>query len=194
MNDQIAQPEPGPTTAAQEGYESDGQIACRMAMHIAKLRPGAAAELRRGPLRSNGRYAFWRVLARYRPNRATERVEAWAALVQAIAVLTPRGHAQPKPAAHDPRRPLGAALADAKLSEARLSQLLSTNGARQRHLALGACRRIAKATRSRVDVRTLCALILEGGEEVGDQIGAEYWRAVERGRKTETKTEEGETT
>ena len=150
------------------------QVACRMASHIARLEPGPAAALRRGPLRGPGAYAFWRLITRYEPKGYEQAIEAWAALAQAIAILTPKGRDKEKPPAHDGRRAFGRALAETGVKEARLTQLLTTPPPRRRHLAIAACRRIARSGNPRIDVRTLCALMLEKSDTVCDQVAADY--------------------
>ena len=62
----------------------------KIAMEIARLDPGPAAALRRGPRSGAGAAAFWKLLARYDPVGAKRNESGWAALIQAIAILTPK--------------------------------------------------------------------------------------------------------
>ena len=168
------------------------QIACRMASHIARLEPGPAASLRRGPLHGTGAYTFWRLITRYEPKGYEQAIEGWAAVAQAIAILTPKGRDDKKPPAHDGQRAFGRALAEAGVSVARLTQMLTTPPPRRRHLAIAACRRIARTKSPRIDVRTLCALMLEKSDTVCDQVAADY--AITTRRRGTTGSERETTT
>ena len=101
----------GPATDGRAEAETGGaRAAPRFAAYIANLDPGSAAALRRGPLTGAGAAAFWRLAAEYASSDAARNEMGWAALVQAIAILTPKGRETDRTPAHDPKVPMGAAL------------------------------------------------------------------------------------
>ena len=156
------------------------QVAPRLAAYIAGLDPGSAAALRRGPLVGAGAAAFWKLVAEYAPDGATLDEEGWANLVQAIAILTPKGTETDRKRAHDPTIPMGAALYEAGVSELRLARLLDAPREMRRDLAVRLCRRLAATDRKRFDLRTLAVLILDGSEKTkktNHRIARDYYRA-----------------
>ena len=171
-NGQVAPPAP-------RGLRPD-QVAPRFAAYIAGLDPGPAAALRRGPLAGAGTAAFWKLAAEYAPGGATLDEEGWAMLVQAIAILTPKGRETDRKRAHDPTVPMGAALYGAGVSNLRLGRLLDAPKEMRRDLAVRLCRRLAATDHKRFDLRTLAELILYGSEKTNRRIARDYYRAEAR--------------
>ena len=87
------------------------EIVPRLAWEIAKLDPGSAAALRRGPLAGAGAASFWKLLVNHDIDAGNE--AGWAALLQAIAILTPKGADPGKQSAYEPERSMGGVLHDA---------------------------------------------------------------------------------
>ena len=154
------------------------RIVSRLAWAVAKLDPGSAAALRRGPLAGAGAAAFWKLMAEHAPHRAANDEPRWAALLQAIAILTPRGAEADRRPAHEPDTPMGTALCDAGVSELRLARLLSAPKETQRNLAVRLCRRLSTTERgrfSRFHLRTLASLILYGDDGTNRRIARDYY-------------------
>ncbi len=157
-----------------------------LASAIARLDPGPAAQLRRGPFAEAGAPAFWRLLTRCELDRLAADPEGWAAVIQGMAILTPRGGDRARPSAHDPATPAGRALAAAGFSELRLARLLSTPGATRRDLAHRACRMLARYG-ARIDWRQMARLILFGDQGTLRRVAADYYTALDRAaRDTES--------
>lgn len=153
------------------------QAAPWLATYIANLDPGSAAALRRGPLAGAGAAAFWRLAAEYASSGAARDETGWAAFVQAIAILTPKGRETDRTPAHDPKVPMGAALHEAGISELRLARLLDAPREMRRDLAVRLCRRLAATEHKRFDLRTLEKLILFDDDHTSRRIARDYYRA-----------------
>ena len=179
------------TTGEAPGRLAFGQTVARLAQEIAALEPGPASALRRGPQHGAGAAAFWKLLAKYSPDYELDHdEEGWSALVQAIAILTPKGRSTgsaTKEPAHDPLTAMGAALHDAGVSELRLARMLIAPERTRRTLVVRLCRRLAVADQRRFDLRTLARFILYG-QDAGRRIAREYYRAqTAAGRQSEPK-------
>ena len=148
-----------------------------IAFEIARLDPGPAAALRRGPYRGPGAAAFWKLLARHNPFGAVHNEAGWAALMQAIAVLTPKGRDPKKQSAHDYSLSMGRALYEAEFSEARLARLLSAAPELRREVAVRTCRRLAAGEFNRFNLVTLGEFVLFGGDRTDRRIARDYYRA-----------------
>ena len=120
-----------------------GLTIVRLAGRIARLAPGPAAALRRGPLVKAGSAAFWQLMAENDIRVGREHLPRWATVVQAIAILTPKGRNPDKLSAHDGSIPMGAALHQAGISDLRLARLLSARGEMRSDLVIRACRRLS---------------------------------------------------
>lgn len=151
------------------------QIVPRLAWAIARLDPGPAAALRRGPLSGAGTAAFWKLMAEHAPHRAANQEPHWAALLQAIAILTPKGAEADRRPVHEPAIPMGAALCDARVSELRLARLLGAPKDAQRDLAVRLCRRLSTTEHGRFHLRTLANLILCDDDETSRRIARDYY-------------------
>lgn len=163
--------------------------------HLAHLDPGAAAALRRGPLEGSGAAAFWKLLATYDPDGAVQNELGWAALIQAIAILTPKGQGRRSMKGQGHRSaygktPMGEALAKAKVSDERLAHLLATKGNQRRETAVRLCRRLASAETPPFNLTTLGHFIVHGTEKTDRRIAREFYYALTTERKA---TEKGDT-
>ena len=153
------------------------QAAPWFATYIANLDPGSAAALRRGPLAGAGAAAFWKLTAEHASSDDVRDETGWAALIQAIAILTPKGREADRRSAHDPTIPMGATLYEAGISDLRLARLLGAPREMRRDLAVRLCRRLAATEHRRFDLRTLEELILFGGDHTSRRIARDYYRA-----------------
>ena len=149
----------------------------KIAAEIAHLDPGSAAALRRGPRNGAGAAAFWKLLAKYNPAGATRDEAGWAALIQAIAILTPKGRDRAKRPAHDNSLAMGQVLFDAGFSEVRLARLLAAAPDLRLELAVRMCRRLAASESRRFNLVTLGYFVLYGGDRTDRRIASEYYRA-----------------
>lgn len=162
----------------------------RIASEIARLDPGPAAALRRGPYKGAGAAAFWKLLASHNPVGTAHNEPGWAALIQAIAVLTPKGSDPKKQSAHDYSVPMGRVLCEARFSEARLARLLSTAPGLRREVAVRTCRRLAAGEFNRFDLVTLGKFVLFGGDRTDRRIARDYYRARDAAERA---SQDGET-
>ena len=149
----------------------------KMAFEIARLDPGPAAALRRGPDHGAGAAAFWKLLAKHNPVGAVGNEAGWASLIQAMAVLTPKGRDPAKKPAHDYSLSMGRALYEAGFSELRLARLLAAAPDLRREVAVRTCRRLATGEFSRFNLETLGDFVLFGGESTDRRIARDYYRA-----------------
>ena len=148
----------------------------KLAFEIARLDPGSAAALRRGPLEGAGAAAFWKLTAELAPDLTPRQEPAWASVVQAIAILTPRGRDESRESAHSPAVPFGRALYAAGLSELRLARLLTAPPRMRHRLSIRLCRWLSASEQNRCDVVTLAHFIVFGGA-AGRRIARDYYRA-----------------
>ena len=122
------------------------------------LSTGDRARLRRAPLEAGdaGAPAFWKLAAHEKYGFAA--TPEWAAIVQAMAILTPSGDDNPE-GPHNPSNRFGKALCDGGnaswgqggsdarpvLSELRLAKMLAAKGELRRELVVRAAKIIAKS-------------------------------------------------
>ena len=175
-----AMTEPASPQPERAGLNTDlGLTIVRLAGDIGRLEPGSAAALRRGPLEGAGSAAFWQLMAKYETGHGGPALSRWAAIAQAIAILTPKGRGSVRRTAHDGRKPMGAALADANISDLRLARLLSSRGQMRRDLLVRTCRRLAASDPVQFNLRTLAKFVLyEDDERHAQAIARDYYRAV----------------
>ena len=169
--DSLAEPE------AMQRPMSLRQAIPKIASEIAHLDPGPAAALRRGPYRGAGAAAFWKLLARHKPVDAARNEVGWAALIQAIAVLTPKGRDPQKQSAHDFKLAMGQALYDADVSELRLARLLAAEPELRGEVAVRVCRRLAAGEPKPFNLVTLGDFVLRGSRDTDRRIARDYYRA-----------------
>lgn len=161
-----------------------------LARSICELDPGSAAALRRGPQAGAGAAAFWMLLNQHVPDRRLTQpeIDDWATLMQAIAILTPKGDALRKTSAHASAVPMGMALFTAGLSDLRLARLLGAPRHLRRELILRTCRNLANQDQRRFDLRTLDRFIRSNDQKAIHRIAREYYHAeAEARRQTSTK-------
>ena len=163
----------------------DATIA-RMAGRISHLEPGPVASLRRDPVAGAGSAAFWQLLAENDIRASGEFLARWATVIQAIAILTPKGSHRSKPSAHNRGRPMGTALFEAGISHQRLASLLSAKGQMRRDLVLRTCRRLSAQDAVRFDLRTLASFVLFESEDAARWIARKYYTAANNAAKSHT--------
>ena len=170
-------PVPPETTATTPDIRA---TVVRLAGQISELDPGLAASLRRDPLAGSGSAAFWHLLARNGIAAGGRMERRWAAVIQAIAILTPKGRASdaPKPSAHNGGNPMGTALQEAEVSDQRLARLLTARGKMRRELVVRTCRRLAAKEPIRFDLRTLAEFVLFEDEKAARWIARKYYTAA----------------
>lgn len=172
------------------------QVVPRMAQSIARLGPGPAAALRRGPAKGAGTAAYWQLVAPLENDGLLRgKNSAWETVIQAIAILTPRGQDPKKQSSHDQTVAMGAALFNARISELRLAHLLNAPPATRQRLVVRTCRRLASSEHSRFDLRTLARFVLyENSDKPAQHIAKEYYRAEAAARHSTPSSPEEPTT
>ena len=164
------------TSSTTEGSGNLRHMIPRLAAEIAHLDPGSAAALRRGPLTGVGTATFWKLLARYSPDGDQRR---WAALTQAIAILTPKGRNPGNDSAHQRAPSMGEALYRASVSELRLARLLAAPPDQRPELVVRTCRRLARTDFKRFDLVTLGQFLLSSDStHAARRIARDYYRAA----------------
>lgn len=163
---------------------------------LPRLSTGDRARLRRGPLDAGeaGAPAFWKLAAHEKYGFAA--TPEWAAIVQAMAILTPRpadGDDNPK-GPHDLSNRLGKGLCDGGnaswgqvssdprpvLSELRLAKMLAAKGNLRRELVVRAAKIMAKSG-APVNCADLARFILdENSDEPARQIARNYYARLSR--------------
>lgn len=176
---------PETNSVTQRGNPAD--VIPKISRDIARLDPGSTAALRRGPGNGAGAAAFWKLLADYKP-AGGER--AWATLLQAITILTPKGRHPEKRPAHDYSLSMGKALYEAGVSELRLARLLAAPPDLRPKHAVRICRRLAGTEYSRFNLVTLGYFVLFANEKTDRRIARDYYRADAAARR---KSDERET-
>lgn len=173
-----------PLTAPRKQAETHSlsQVVSRLAGEIARLDPGSAAALRRGPLSGAGAAAFWQLMATHQPRTNDE--TGWATLIQGIAILTPKGTDPNKKSAHEYRLPMGSALSKAKFLDLRLARLLNAPKEMRRDLAVRMCRRLSRTEYNRFNLETLARFILYADDETDRRIARDYYRTDAESKRT----------
>lgn len=158
----------------------------RLAGEVSRMGPGLAASLRRDPLAGSGSAAFWDLLARNGIPGGRRMLPRWAAVIQAIAILTPKGGAsgERRPTAHNGGNPMGTALQEASISDLRLARLLAAKGKTRRDLVIRTCRRLAAKEPIRFDLRTMARFVLFEDEEAARWIARKYYTAAAKAAKS----------
>ena len=177
-----------PLTAPRKQAETHSlsQVVSRLAGEIARLDPGSAAALRRGPLSGAGAAAFWQLMATHQPRTNDE--TGWATLIQGIAILTPKGTDPNKKSAHEYRLPMGSVLSKAEFSELRLARLLNAPKEMRRDLAVRLCRRLSRTENSRFNLETLTRFILFADDETDRRIARDYYRTDAESKRKSTES------
>ena len=177
-----------PLTAPRKQAETHslGQVVSGLAGEIARLTPGPAAALRRGPLSGAGAAAFWQLMAIHQPRTNDE--AGWAALIQGIAILTPKGTDPEKKSAHEYRFPMGSVLSKAEFSELRLARLLNAPKEMRRDLVIRMCRRLSRTEYNRFNLETLARFILFADDETDRRIARDYYRTDAESKPASTES------
>lgn len=178
-----------------------GSTVWMIARDVAHLDPGAAAALRRGPLAGAGAAAFWKLLATYDPEDAVQNELGWAALIQSIAILTPKGQGSRTGHGKTPvgerrrsaygKTSMGEALVKANVSEERLAHLLATKDEQRRETAVRLCRRLAAAEAPPFNLTTLGHFIVHGTEKTDRLVASQFYYALAAAERQAT--EKGDT-
>lgn len=169
--------------------DSDVNAAAVGAAHALRLLdPGPLADLRRMEPETAAP-AFWRLAARY-PDSIGARTGDWVEIIRILAILTPKGDPDGRPALHDASRPLGAALCDGgdpgwsgdrpALSERRLAQLLAARGTARAVALTRAARALARSRppQAGLDVRGIAWAVLNPTGTA--RIAEQYYRRLDR--------------
>lgn len=154
-----------------------GRTVLAVAHALQRLDPGSLADVRRMAA-GTAAPAFWRLAAQHPDTIGRQRTE-WIEIIRILAILTPRGAPEDRPALHDPARRFGAVLCDGgdptwpgKLrpgeaprpvfSERRLAQLLAARGTTRIALLVRAARALARTRRPEagLDVRDIAWAVL----------------------------------
>lgn len=135
--------------------QSEGETARRalsIAAALAAADPGEKANARRmGP---EGSALFWRQAARLDISPSQE--AQWLLFTRLVALMTPASRDR---SIHDAERPLGAAMAEAGLSEQRFARLLAARGSAREDALERTIRMMARKVTG-IDVRDLARSIL----------------------------------
>lgn len=126
--------------------------ALSIAAAIAAADPGEKADARR--MGAEGSAVFWRQVARQGIPQRQE--HQWMLFTRLVALMTPASQDR---SIHDATRSLGAAMAEANLSEQRFARLLATRGAARGEALERAIRMMARRVTG-VDVADLARAIL----------------------------------
>jgi CRISPR system Cascade subunit CasB len=143
--------------------------ALSIAAALAAAEPGDKSEARRmGP---EGCPVFWRQVARLGIQSGQE--DDWLLFTRLVALMTP---ASREKTIHDGDRPLGAALADAGLSEQRFARLLAARGGSRADALERAVRMMARKG-SGLDVTDLARTVL--WPEDTSRLARSYYRHLD---------------
>jgi len=133
----------------------EGETARRalsIAAALAAADPGEKADARR--MGSEGSALFWRQVARL--DIAPSQEAPWLLFTRLVALMTPASRDK---SIHDAGRPLGAAMAEAGLSEQRFARLLAARGAAREDALERSIRMMARKVPG-LDVRELARATL----------------------------------
>ena len=151
------------------------EVVPEIARIVARLGPGPAAELRRGPTSGAGAAAYWHIAAEYDLRSSDDIMPKF---VQIVAILTPRGNIDESPffSAHKAGIPMGRALFNAGIREFRLSRFLDTPKLMRPDSAVRICRRLARSEHAQFNLLSLAYFLYDTGN-VAQEIAREYYKA-----------------
>jgi CRISPR system Cascade subunit CasB len=170
------------------GSDTVDTAAVGVAHALRLLDPGPLAELRRMEA-GIAAPSFWRLAARY-PDSIGAHPAEWVEIIRILAILTPKGAAEGRPALHDASRALGVVLCDGgdpswsgdrpALSERRLAQLLAARGPARVVALTRAARALAhsRPPQAGLDVRGIAWAILHPAGTA--RIAEHYYRRLDR--------------
>lgn len=162
---------PADTPAAEPEISREDRFArnaLSIAAALAATDPGGKAEARR--MDDAGAPVFWRQVARLDLAPAEEPV--WLAYTRMVALLTP---ASATTSVHDPKRPLGAVLHEAGVSEQRLARLLALRGPAR----LEALERMIRGIARKRPLLDLVSLARAAFARDGNALARGYYRALD---------------
>ena len=177
------------------------QAALAAANLMQRLAPGPLAELRR--MTGGGAPCFWRLAAQHPETIGNPDCQRqWMDIVQMIAILTPKGEPEKRPALHVPGRKLGEVLCDGgdpdrgwkgpqpKFSERRLAQLMASRPPLRSVLLKRAARIIAqsRSPEDGVNVVDLAWAVLRPNDE--RLLAGPYYRRLDRAERIARETED----
>lgn len=169
---------PADTPAVEPEVSKDDRFALNalsIAATLAGTDPGGKAEARR--MDAAGAPVFWRQVARLHLSQAEEPV--WLAYTRMVALLTP---ASATTSVHDAKRPLGAVLHQAGVSEQRLARFLALRGPAR----LEALERIIRSIARQRPPLDLVSLARAAFELDRNDIARSYYRALDNSKIEET--------
>lgn len=176
----------------------------KICFDLAGLDPGPLAELRRmdSTSASYGAPFFWRLCARYELGRGQSFEQTWAQIIQALAILTPKGRDEHKCSRHAKQFGLGRVLCDGAdpgwpndktnpksvYSEARFAQLLGSSGETRIDLVLRTARFLAARLPpdAAFDCTDIARLLLYPDDPgVGRKLARDYYTRLDGARRTD---------
>lgn len=191
------------TASPPEGSAVDRAVIAA-AHALQRLDPGPLAEVRRMALETAAP-AFWRLAARH-PETIARWPAEWIEIIRTLAILTPKGTPEHRPALHDPARRLGAVLCDGGdpawpgphrpgaapepvVSERRLAQFLAARGSNRTTLLVRTARALARTRRPEagLDVRDIAWAVLAPGNAA--RIAEAFYRRLDRAEAAARKEE-----
>jgi CRISPR system Cascade subunit CasB len=170
---------------------------------LRRLGPGDLAELRRMTADLVEPSAYWRLAAEC--GFLDGRSERWMPVVQVMAILTPKGNRLPSDRLHDPKRPLGAVLADGGnpawsngdarpfVAEARLARYFATPSASRPNALLRFARMLAskRDRTSGINCVEIAKLLLSGNPiELQREIARTYYARLDAARPSKSEVDE----
>lgn len=156
----------------------EGETARRalsIAAALAAAEPGDKAEARR--MAPAGGAFYWRQVARLQIPQGQE--PAWRLFTRLVALMTP---ASRESSIHDPGRPLGAAMAEAGISEPRFARLLAARGPAREDALERVIRMMARRVPG-VDVTDLARAILR--PEESSRLARSYYQQLDHVKSEE---------
>ncbi|MBF0445566.1 MAG: hypothetical protein HQL68_08240 [Magnetococcales bacterium] len=196
-------------TTSRSAREPFQKIIPQISHALLNLSPGPLADLRRMRPGEEGAAFFWKLAARHDMGEGVL-LTRWQRVVQAMALLMPKGEQQPGWVLHDPKRSVGAVLCDGGqiswsgsgrgdkpiLSEQRLARLLAARG-RQREMIVERVVRMLARSRdphSGINCVELAKIILfsENKSSVGEIARNYYYRLDIATAKQEKPSNQGE--
>ncbi len=171
---------------------------------LRRLGSGDLAELRRMTPEIVEPSAYWRLAAEC--GFLDDRSERWTPVVRLMAILTPKGNRLPSDRLHDPKRPLGAVLADGgnpawsggadaspSVSEARLARFFATPAALRAGALLRFARMLAlkRDRTSGVNCVEIAKLLLSSNStEPQRDIARAYYARLDAARPSKSEEDE----
>jgi hypothetical protein len=170
---------------------------------LRRLGPGDLAELRRMAPDVIEPTAYWRLAAEC--GFLDDRSERWRPVIQIMALLTPKGNRLPSDRLHDPKRPLGAVLADGGnpawsngdarpfVAEARLARYFATPSALRADALLRLARMLAskRDRNSGINCVEIAKALLSGNPtELQREIARTYYARLDAALPSKSEVDE----